>query len=352
MAWLRWYAGTVNDAKWAMIARKTGINVPTVIAIWAALLEYASENEDRGSVSGFDPEEIDAVFGLADGTCAAVIEAMTSKGIIEDGRIAKWSKRQFDEKNVERIRRCREKKAEPEAEATLADTSAKCPGNDSEMVVKYSRNDSEMVAKRDEIPDTDTDTDTDSDTEQNKVKRCIPLTGYVSSASPEDATPSAEVIPKMPLSQARKTPECPHERIIALYHEILPEMNPVKVWNETRQKLLRARWREDPARQNLDWWRDYFLLVRASDFLMGKRPGKGGGAPFMADLEWIIRPCNMAKILEGRYSNGDRKRRDITQMSYEEAKAATGYHSLFDEEPPPADMEISAEWSDEDYDQS
>lgn len=310
MAWLRWYAGTVNDAKWAMIARKTGINVPTVIAIWAALLEYASENEDRGSVADFDPEEIDAVFGLADGTCAAVIEAMTSKGIIEDGRIAKWSKRQFDEANAEKVRRYKERQRE-KAEAEQKNTD-KTP-----IDTKETPRDTNKTPI--DTPDTDTDTDTDSDTEQNKVKRCIPLTGYVSSASPEDATPSAEVIPKMPLSQARKTPECPHERIIALYHEILPEMNPVKVWNETRQKLLRARWREDPARQNLDWWRDYFLLVRASDFLMGKRPGKGGGAPFMADLEWIIRPCNMAKILEGRYSNGDRKRRDITQMSYEEA---------------------------------
>lgn len=316
MNWLRWYHGTVSDVKWPRIARCANQSVGVVVAVWSALLEFASEQEDRGSVSGFCCEDTDVLFGFDDGSTAAVVSAMRERGVIVEERIAAWDKRQFDEKNAERCKRYREKSAaatQANEQEKQSDMPPTCPDT--------SRHATDMPPT---CPDTpDTDTDSDSDTEQNKVKRCIPLTGYVSSASPEDATPSAEVIPKMPLSQARKTPECPHERIIALYHEILPEMNPVKVWNETRQKLLRARWREDPARQNLDWWHEYFLLVRASDFLMGKRPGKGGGAPFMADLEWIIRPCNMAKILEGRYSrrysNGDRKRRDITQMSYEEA---------------------------------
>lgn len=280
MEWLRWYHGTINDPKWAMIARKTGVNICTVIAIWAALLEYASQNEDRGSVADFDPEEIDAAFGLNDGECAAVIEAMTSKGIIEAARIAKWSKRQFDEKNVERIRRCREKKAKAEAEATPADTSAKCSGNDSEMTVKCSRNDSEMVVKRDEIPDTDTDSDTD-------IKKMImSLTGHVS-VSPK----------KPPVS-------CPCEQIVEAYSAILPGLLPVQRLTDARRKALAARWREDKTRQSLAWWNDYFERVRGSDFLMGRcAPTQGRSSAWQADFDWLIKPANLQKVIEGKYDN-------------------------------------------------
>jgi len=90
-------------------------------------------------------------------------------------------------------------------------------------------------------------------------------------------------------------PPCPHKDIVAIYHEVLPELRAVKVWNSTREKRLRARWREDKARQTLDWWRKYFESVRASDFLMGRK------ADWSGDFDWLICPTNMAKVLEGRY---------------------------------------------------
>ena len=93
-------------------------------------------------------------------------------------------------------------------------------------------------------------------------------------------------------------PPCPHKDIVAIYHEVLPELRAVKVWNSTREKRLRARWREDKSRQTLDWWRKYFESVRASDFLMGRK------ADWSADFDWLICPTNMAKVLEGRYHDG------------------------------------------------
>jgi len=93
-------------------------------------------------------------------------------------------------------------------------------------------------------------------------------------------------------------PPCPHKDIVAIYHEVLPELRAVKVWNSTREKRLRARWREDKARQSLDWWRKYFESVRASDFLMGRK------TDWAADFDWLICPTNMAKVLEGRYHDG------------------------------------------------
>lgn len=96
----------------------------------------------------------------------------------------------------------------------------------------------------------------------------------------------------------RTTPNaCPHKEIVALYHEILPELRQVRSWNATRERHLRARWREDKRRQSLPWWREYFERVRASSFLVGKK------TDWAADFDWLIRPTNMAKVLEGKYDD-------------------------------------------------
>lgn len=111
-------------------------------------------------------------------------------------------------------------------------------------------------------------------------------------AADDDVTDAVNAeVDKKPAS----VPPCPHKAIVAIYHEVLPELRAVKVWNSTREKRLRARWREDKARQSLDWWREYFESVRASDFLMRRK------GDWSADFDWLICPTNMAKVLEGRY---------------------------------------------------
>ncbi|NIJ86971.1 hypothetical protein FHY35_004021 [Xanthomonas arboricola] len=95
----------------------------------------------------------------------------------------------------------------------------------------------------------------------------------------------------------RTTPPCPHGEIIALYHELLPSLRQVRTWEGKRPKHLQARWREDPQRQDLDWWRRFFVYVSRSDFLMGRK------TEFAADLEWLIAPSNIAKVIEGKYEN-------------------------------------------------
>ena len=93
---------------------------------------------------------------------------------------------------------------------------------------------------------------------------------------------------------------CPHQEIVALYHELLPANPRIKVWDSARAAALRTRWREDEKRQSLDYWRRFFTHVAASDFLTGKREG-GGGRPFLPGLEWMVKAANFAKIIEGRY---------------------------------------------------
>lgn len=100
-----------------------------------------------------------------------------------------------------------------------------------------------------------------------------------------------------------KISDCPHQAIISLYHEILPALSKVLNWTPARSQMLRTRWKEDPDRQSLEWWRYYFGIVACSDFLQGKIEGSNGRKAFKADLEWLVRPQNMVKVIEGKYAN-------------------------------------------------
>ena len=105
-------------------------------------------------------------------------------------------------------------------------------------------------------------------------------------------------------------PNCQHDQVISLYHQHLPTLRRVEVWNAARQGYLRQRWREvalelaqsKPIDSShvLDWWGDFFQHINKSKFLTGKVNSKDGRA-FAADLEWILKPSNFVKIVEGKY---------------------------------------------------
>lgn len=96
----------------------------------------------------------------------------------------------------------------------------------------------------------------------------------------------------------QEIPNCPHEKIIDLYHQILPMCPKVLTWNAERQKYLRARWKEYPE---LHLWEQYFHIVAQSKFLTGKVNASPNRKVFLATLEWLVRPTNFANVLERKY---------------------------------------------------
>ena len=114
--------------------------------------------------------------------------------------------------------------------------------------------------------------------------------------------------PDAAAKKIKKTPPCPHQKVIELYHEALPTCPQVREWNETRQRTLQSRWRDKAASltwqheaDGLDWFKRFFDFVRESDFLTGRADGRNGKPPFVADLEWLMKPSNFAKVVEGKY---------------------------------------------------
>ena len=89
--------------------------------------------------------------------------------------------------------------------------------------------------------------------------------------------------------------QVPYQVIVDLFNEMLPELPSVKVITDTRKKHLKARWHSSDKTQTPDWWKEFFVYIRESDFLMGRK------ADFRASFDWIINSTNFVKIIEGNY---------------------------------------------------
>ena len=138
---------------------------------------------------------------------------------------------------------------------------------------------------QDDLPETETETERETKKETEII-----------------SPPNGEPEPKIP--------DCDHQKVKDLYHQHLPTLRKVEVWNAARQGYLRQRWREVATElaqtkqidvnDVLAWWADFFKHIAQSKFLTGRVNSKDGRA-FAADLEWILKPSNFAKIIEGKY---------------------------------------------------
>lgn len=110
--WWRSWHGAPTDHKWQVIAVRSGVKVGIVSAVAWALMDYASEHPDRGTVDGFDTELYAVYSGFDETEVTAVIQAMNDKGVIVNGKFANWEKRQpkREDDSTERVREYRAKK--------------------------------------------------------------------------------------------------------------------------------------------------------------------------------------------------------------------------------------------------
>lgn len=103
-------------------------------------------------------------------------------------------------------------------------------------------------------------------------------------------------------------PRCPIDSIIKLYAEELPTNPQLKVRTPAREAAIRARWQQFFAEGDftteeggIECFRWFFGKVKRSRFLTGQTD-----RPFRADLEWLMKAGNFAKIVEGRYDDAAR----------------------------------------------
>ncbi|MDE2000594.1 MAG: hypothetical protein KGI52_16895 [Burkholderiales bacterium] len=128
--------------------------------------------------------------------------------------------------------------------------------------------------------------------------------GNTAKTGDADLSPSSQPADANGVQTSQPKDECPHQAVIALFHQVLPSVRHVRDWTPARAQLLRSRWREDTKRQNLEWWRKFFAYVGQSDFLMG-RTHTPGRKPFELGLEWLLKAENFAKVREGAYHEAE-----------------------------------------------
>jgi hypothetical protein len=238
MKWFRFWTDTLDDVKILQLSDYE-------YRIWTYLLAIASEVNSMSGECQVNVRSMSLRCRTQVNHFSRALETFQRIGLItinEHGYpvITNWNKRQYKSDNVtDRVKKHRE------------------------VITK--RNVSCNVSETDQITDTDTDTEKDI----------------------------------IPHHHTNESAPCPHEKIISLYHEILPELPVVKIWTPKRQGYLRARWKESPERQSLEWWEKYFKKIKQSPFLTGNVND------FKATLEWVVNQSNMVKIIEGKYDGGN-----------------------------------------------
>ena len=89
--------------------------------------------------------------------------------------------------------------------------------------------------------------------------------------------------------------------VIDLYHEVCPSFPSIRTVSDKRKKAIRARLRT----YTMDDFRTLFEKAEASDFLKGNNKRN-----WSADFDWLITDSNMPKVLEGKYDNKEKVKKD------------------------------------------
>ena len=156
MDWFRLYHGTCTDRKILKAEALSGLPRHLVIAAWIAVLEYASAHDERGSIEGIEALDIAVTIGCSEQEAATCLEAMERAGLVAEGRVAAWEKRQFDsDSSTERVRRHRERRK--------AQRDAETGRNVSETLRSVTETRRNVTVTGCNAPDSDTESETDSE---------------------------------------------------------------------------------------------------------------------------------------------------------------------------------------------
>lgn len=119
-SWFRSWHGAPTDNKWLVIARKSNTSPGIVSAVYWALLDCASQAEQRGNISHFDIETYAAFSGFEEAAISSILDAFRDKGVIEKDLLTAWETRQPQREDVstERVRKYRDKQNETQCNAT------------------------------------------------------------------------------------------------------------------------------------------------------------------------------------------------------------------------------------------
>lgn len=247
--WIKIVTDVFDDEKILMI--ETMPECDTVIVIWFKLLCLAGKQNNSGVFQmgqmPYTDEMFAAIFRRPINTVRLALSTFERFGMIEIVRdtvtIPNWSKHQSLDAYEKRKERDRLYQAERRAlQRAIAEKSADASADTSSDVALLEE-------------DKEEDKDIDIYTREEKVT-------------------------------------C--QQVVDLYHSICKSFPSVRSISASRQKAIRARLNT----YSLDDFRSVFEKAEASSFLKGANERN-----WSATFDWLIKDNNMAKVLEGNYSD-------------------------------------------------
>lgn len=256
MPWLRLYVETVDDEKLRLLAFEDRWHFIALLCCKGkGILDEPNKTLMFRKVSvklGLQLRELEEVARRLSEVGLVDVETLQPCG---------WNKRQFssdrDPTNADRQRKYREKQKAAQSEQESRVTNA-----------------------LHNVTVTPLDTDTDIDTN-------------VSIGHSDKPNAVSRVV-------------VPYQKILDLYHEILPD-NPPAIpsrWTiNPAHKDLRNRWKEAERHQDMDFWQAFFIAVSKVPRWVEGIPSQNGGKPWRPDLPWLLRSRNFEKVLSEMVDN-------------------------------------------------
>ncbi len=305
--WYRVYHGMPEDAKLRVIAKRSGQSMAHVVTVWLCVLDAASRFKPRGTVK-VDSEQIAVMQDITQEAVEAILQAMREKGMInEEGRIVSWETRQYLS-DSERAKKYREGQKEdasqtvtPRHDESRAVTEQHAPSHKNEKIQ----------------PDTENRVQ-NADTENRSAESADLQKAESSDSKKSDKKLRARAEKKEREKEKQKiggqatalsqNEEKAHSQILQQMRDIWDQEVQSKltkgqkaILTAKRKEQIAARWVED-FQQDMRAWRYYCEVIGASDFCLGKIPGKN----WTITLGWAVESSeHVAKILEGGFSGGN-----------------------------------------------
>lgn len=281
MEWYRMYHGMPYDMKLRVVAKRAERPMVEVVAVWACLLDAASQHSNRGTIE-VDEESIAVSLGIEFEDVQAIMDAFRSKGLLgDDERLTGWDKRQHMTA-TERSRKHRSKTKKEDATSGNAMQRDATPRN---------------ARERKNVPDNRL---------QNTDYRITEDRGKNTDLQNSDK--------KLRAREEKRESEREKQGVSPFTDQIADEM--LQIWNAEvqskltgghkatltpkRRKQMQTRWEQDFQR-DIRAWRYFCEVIAASDFCMGRIEGKH----WTIDIGWATDSSeHVAKVLEGAFSGG------------------------------------------------
>ena len=121
-----------------------------------------------------------------------------------------------------------------------------------------------------------------------------------------------------------KTDRTDYQAVLDAFHESCPSLPKVLKLSDSRKKAIKARLNDF----GLEEIKRAFVLTEQSDFLKGTN-----ATGWQAGFDWLMKPANMTKVLEGNYENKHKAGKPGSMFGEDDylAKVARGEASIMDE---------------------